>query len=432
VNKGAEVKLTLRTPLLPILLVFCLILATVFPYKGWWIVTLALGLALTFSFYTISHHKEDLEIQREMRFGWATVGDVLEERIIIHNTGPIATTWLEITDHTNIPGQKQSIGTNVGAHNQTTWRTRHTCSRRGLYRLGPTTLQTSDLFGFYHLSIHDPTEVNILITPSVVPLPNIEVASGGRTGDGRLAKGVLEQSIAVSTIRDYQPQDPLHHIHWPLTAKRNELTSFVFENTPTGNWWIIQDMNKSVQIGDDTNNSLEIGIILSASLAHKGINSGKAVGFIANDSDRSWIPAQQAGDQTMKILRNLAVCEAGNIPLQELLKKSRNSFKQAASLIIITPDISMDWWHSLLWLQAKGMVPTILLLNPASFGGTNTTYTALKQLQNAGIPAYNIQADMFADQIDLNEKPLWEWRVFGTGHAVPVKKPKDTDWKRLQ
>lgn len=426
------IQVKLRLWIIPSLIILTFLLGVIFRYEAWWTILLAFGLTLTFSGYTIFHLKNNLDIQRQMRFGWAKVGDVLEERIIVHNHGPIPAHWIEIEDHSNIPGRQKAIGTNVDANNVTTWRIRHVCTRRGLYKLGPTTVHTSDLFGLFHLLIHNPTTADILITPPILPLPTIEVASGGRVGDGRFSKGVLEQSVAVSTIRDFQPQDPLHHIHWPLSAKHNQLTTRVFENTPTGNWWIIQDMNQSAQIGDTLTNSLEVGIILSASLANEGIREGKAVGFIANDHQHTWITAQHASDQTMKIMRSLALSKSGSISLADLLRKSRESFQQAASLIIITPDISSDWWDPLIWLKAKGLIPTILLLNPSSFGAEGDPNPLFRRLQNSGIPTYIIQADMFADQLEIEEEPLWEWRVFGTGHAVPIKKPADPSWKNIE
>ena len=416
-----------------IVLFLSLLAGLIFPYKGWGIILLANGLTLGYSYFMVWHLQSSIRIQREMRYGWAKVGDVLEEQIRVYNAGPIPTAWLEIIDHTNLPDLKRALGTQISAHSHTTWRTRHVCTRRGLYHLGPTTVKTSDPFGLFQLSIDDPHQMDLLITPPVVPLPNIEVASGGRMGDGRMVKGVLEPSVAVSTIRDYQPNDPLHHIHWPLTAKRDTLTTRVFENTPTGNWWIVQDMNKAVQIGEGNNYSLEIGIILSASLAKKGIQSGKAVGFVANDLQHSWITPQHQSDQIMKILHTLALSEAGDMSLNSLLKNTRSSFQQAASLILITPDMTLEWWEALLWLKAKGMIPTVLLLDPSSFDPSEaTTHTTLQKLQNAGIRSYAIQSSLFADQIDVKENPLWEWRVFGTGHAVPIKKPSDLEWKQIE
>ncbi len=428
-RKTVQVKLRLKIITFIIVLVF--ILGVLFRHEAWWTIFLAFGLTIAFSSFTIFYYRIHLKLQRQMRYGWAKVGDVLEERIIVRNKGLIPALWIELQDHTDIPDRQKAIGTSVDANNTSSWKIRHVCARRGLYRLGPTTVHTSDLFGFFKLSIHDPTAANILITPPVLPLPAIEVASGGRVGDGRFSKGVMEQSVAVSTVRDYHPEDPLHHIHWPLSAKQNQLTTRVFENTPTGNWWIIQDMNQAVQVGDTLTNSLEVGIILSASLAAEGIRAGKAVGFIANDQQNTWIPPQHAGDQTIKIMRSLALSKAGSRQLTQLLRSSRDSFQQAASLIIISPDIGFDWWDPLIWLKTKGMIPTVLLLDPSSFGADDDPNSLLRRLQNIGIPTYIIQAEMFADQMEVREEPLWEWRVFGTGQAIPIKKPADPSWKNL-
>ncbi|MDF1519009.1 MAG: DUF58 domain-containing protein [Brevefilum sp.] len=431
-KENLEIKLKLRIGLLPVSLVLLLMLAIIFPFKGWWIPLLALGLSFMFGAYSIHNLKNNLSIVREMRYNFAKVGDVVEDRITVKNKSIVPTTWLEIVDQTNIPGSKSSIGINIDPHNSYTWRKRHVCTRRGLYRLGPTTINTSDLFGLYDLSIHDPSEANILITPPVVPLPQIQVASGGRTGDGRMDKSIIEQSVAVSTVRDYQPQDPLRYIHWPITAKRNELSSRVFENTPTGNWWILQDMYGPVQCGAENNNTLEVGIILSASLAIKGLRDGKAVGLIANDRQHTWITPQHANDQAMKIMRALALCETGSLPLKDLLRKSLGGFKQKASVIIITPDISMDWWDSLIWMKAKGLIPTLLVFDPLSYGAEGSSEIVLKQLVKANIQAYAIKSEMFREHTVVREEPLWEWRISGTGKAIPIKKPGDLSWKRLE
>lgn len=425
------VQLNPRPKIITYILFLVFILGVVLRHEAWWTIFLAFGLTLTVSVCTVFHYKINLELQRQIRYRWAKVGDVLEERIIVRNKGVIPVYWMEIQDHTDITDRQKAIGTSVDANNTSTWRIRHVCTSRGLYRLGPTTIHTSDIFGLFQLTIHDSTTANILITPPVLPLPDIEVASGGRAGDGRLSKGVMEQSVAVSTVRDYHPEDPLHHIHWPLSAKHNQLTTRVFENTPTGNWWIIQDMNKEVQVGDSTTNSLEVGIILSASLAAEGIRTGKAVGFIANDQQHTWIPPQHAGDQTMKIMRSLALSKAGSCQLSHLLRSSRESFQQAASLIIISPDIGSDWWDPLIRLKSKGMIPTVLLLDPSSFGAEGDPNSLFRRLQNVEIPTYVIGADMYADQLEVREEPLWEWRVFGTGQAIPIRKPADPSWKNL-
>jgi uncharacterized protein (DUF58 family) len=431
-EKNLEIDLRLRIKSLPIFLGLLLLLAIIFPFKGWWIALLAFGISFLFSTFSIHNLKKNLSIIRETRFEFAKVGDVIEDRIIVYNQGDFPTTWLEIIDHTNIPGSKNSIAPSVDPKNKYIWHKRHLCTRRGLYRLGPTMIHTSDLFGLYNLTIFNPSEANILITPPVVPLPQIEIASGGRTGDGRIDRSIIEQSVSVSTIRDYQPQDPLRYIHWPITAKRNKLSSRVFDNTPTGNWWIIQDMYSPIQCGAENNNTLEAGIILSASLAIKGLRNGKAVGLIANDHQHTWITPQHASDQSMKIMRTLALSETGSQSLKDLLRKSLSLFKQKASLVIITPDISMEWWGSLVSLKAKGLIPTLLIFDINSYGVEGNIERVIKKLRNENIQTYVIKSEMFKELTEVKENPLWEWRILGTGKAVPIKKPKDLSWKRLR
>ncbi len=430
-NESPNTTLKFRMWIMPVLLVITLVLEILFPYPGWLMILLGLGLTWAFSYTSIRFLSRHLIITREMRYGWMKVGDVFEERIRVENTGPMGTAWLEIIDHTNIPGHKRAIGTNVDAHANTVWHSKHHCTRRGLYRLGPTTLKTQDLFGFYALSLHDPTTTNILITPPVVPLPQIEVAGGGQTGDGRISSGLLEPSIAVKTVRDFQPADPLHHIHWPTTAKRGKLTTRVFDSTPTGSWWVIQDMNQAVQAGKGNQSTLETGIILAASIANKGIEANKPVGFVANNLQKTWIPPARRNDQHMTILKALAISEPGTFSLNHLLKTLKASFHQHASLVIITPDLSLAWWEPLITLKARGVIPTILLLDRQSFGGSGSTSSLMNNLKNAGITSYTIDASLLSQHMDVKEAALWEWRVFGTGQAVPIKKPKESSWKRL-
>lgn len=93
--KTTQVSLSLRLWIIPGVLVVVFVLAFVFPYEAWWTILIALGLVLTLSAYSIYHLQNDLQIKRQMRYGWAKVGDVLEERILVRNSGPIPAYWID-------------------------------------------------------------------------------------------------------------------------------------------------------------------------------------------------------------------------------------------------------------------------------------------------------------------------------------------------
>ena len=72
--------LKLHTPLVLILCGVLLILVLVDPYKGWTVLFLAFGGAISISYLWARSLAQGLKLKREMRFGWAQVGDQLEER----------------------------------------------------------------------------------------------------------------------------------------------------------------------------------------------------------------------------------------------------------------------------------------------------------------------------------------------------------------
>ena len=94
--------------LLPILIGVLLLLQLTFPYRGWTILLIGLGGLWLASFLWAHKLAGNLQLSREMRFGWAHVGDRLEERFTLTNTGFFPALWAEIVDHSTLPGYSAS------------------------------------------------------------------------------------------------------------------------------------------------------------------------------------------------------------------------------------------------------------------------------------------------------------------------------------
>ncbi|HJS17170.1 MAG TPA: hypothetical protein VJ785_00370, partial [Anaerolineales bacterium] len=87
---------------------------------------------------------------------------------------------------------------------------------------------------------------------------------------------------------------------------------------------------------------------------------------------------------------------------------------------------------SLLPLMWRGILPTIFLLDPVSFGGTSDTKPMAEMFQMMGIPCHIIPKEMLdKKQIRPGQEGEWEWRISGTGKAVAVRTPI-ADWRRLE
>jgi uncharacterized protein (DUF58 family) len=427
---GPRLKLNAR--LLPWLVGLLLVMQLVVPFRGWIILLVGLGAGWLVSYLWARSLAQSLKLTRETRFGWTQVGDRLEERFTLVNQDWAPALWVEVIDHSTMPDYHVSRVTGVGGNSMNRWQTHGICQRRGLYTLGPTTLQTGDPLGLYTVSLHYPNLATLTVTPPVVPLPTIQVAPGGRVGEGRPRDNTLERTVSVATVRDYIPGDSLSWIHWPTSARRNSLFVRLFDSTPAGDWWIFLDLDRQVQAGQGDATTEEHGVILAASLADQGLRWGRAVGLVAHGEGLVWLPPQTGDGQRHEILRSLALVNPGPRSLVELLARVGSSLGQQASLIIITPAASGDWIEALWPLLRRGAVATVLLLDPVSFGGSDDASGALALLANLGVTRYLITPDLLdRPEIRPGQEGNWEWRVTPTGRAIPVRCPRDTPWKAL-
>ena len=259
-------QLQLQSWFLPALVGLLLVLQLIIPYRGWRILLVGLGGAWLVSYLWARSLARGLRLTREMRFGWAQVGDRIVERFSLANDGQAPALWVEVMDHSTIPDYQASRGTGVNGRHWIKWHREAICTRRGLFTLGPTTVRTGDPFGLYTVTLHYPASLPLIVLPPIVPLPTIEVAPGGRIGEGRPRANALERSVSAAGIREYRPDDSLRWIHWRTSARRDSLFVRLFDGTPASDWWILLDMDRRVQIGKGPDATEEHAVILAASL----------------------------------------------------------------------------------------------------------------------------------------------------------------------
>ncbi len=153
--------LRLNTRLLPLLVIVLLAMQLSDPSRVWTVLLVGLGGLWLVAFIWARGLAKGLTVIREMRYGWVQVGDVLEERFTLKNRNWLPATWLELEDHSSLPGYDASLATGVDGSGTTQWRKRGSCSRRGLYQLGDTSIRTGDPFGIYSVTVTDPAKTSL-------------------------------------------------------------------------------------------------------------------------------------------------------------------------------------------------------------------------------------------------------------------------------
>jgi len=422
----------LNVKALPIITVIAFIMQIIDPSRAWVILFVGIGGIWLVCWWWVHGLAHSLRFEREVRYGWAQVGDKLEERFTLHNEFILPATWVMLHDHSTLPDHKASIATGVDRFSISQWRMPSHCTRRGVFTLGGTTLETGDPFGIYTITIEDPTSSTLAVMPPIVPLPKFNILSSGWAGDGKTNPRSLEETINASHIREMTPNDPMRLIHWKTTARRGKYFVHQLDGTSAGDWWILLDLHKESQLGTQWDSTEEHSVILASSLAAQGLKDEHSVGMAINGNESAWHVPQRNEYQEQSILKSLAVASPSELNLKDYLQRAGRAFGSRCSLLIITACADIEWTQSLLPLMWRGVLPTVFLFDRNTFGGSADTKAFSDTLQSFGVACHIIPKELLINpQARPGHAGEWEWRISGTGKAFPVRTPI-TDWRRLE
>lgn len=428
-NTGPRAAVRLKSWALPAMAALLLLMQLTAPYRGWWFLLVGLSGAWLVSTLWAWSLARGLHLKREMRFGWAQVGDRLVERFTVTNDGWAPALWFALEDHSTLPNYQSDRATSVSDRSSIHWHRDARCVRRGLFTLGPTTLHSGDPFGIYSVTLHDPAAVPLLVLPPIVPLPAVEVASGGRAAEGRPGPAALERTVSATTVRPYTPGDNLRWVHWRTSAHRDALYVRTFDSAPAGDWWIILDMDRSVQVGQAPDATEEHAVILAASLADRGLRAGKAVGLAAQGEQWVRLAPRDGAAQRWEILYTLALVSPGDCPLADFLPALSPTLAPSTSLILITPAVDGSWLDALMGLMRRGAIPTVFLLEPRSFGAEPAPENrAQSLLAELGIAHYVVTRDLL-DRPEARPGHPAPWQALEAERTSSQRTPRQILWK---
>jgi hypothetical protein len=104
-----------------------------------------------------------------------------------------------------------------------------------------------------------------------------------------------------------------------------------------------------------------------------------------------------------------------------------------ASLLIITASTESDWLRPLARLFWRGIIPTAILIDPSTFGADTNMQSLSQLMHESGIPHHIVGRQLFKrPEARPGPSGQWEWRILPTGKAIPIRRPVDLTWKKLQ
>ncbi|MCX2726191.1 DUF58 domain-containing protein [Thermomicrobium sp. 4228-Ro] len=342
-----------------------------------------------------------LAVRRRTVTDRAHVGDQLVEYVELENRSRLGKLWVEVIDQSDLPGHRLSRVVTLGGHAKVSWRAKTWCTRRGRFRLGPMVLRSGDPFGLFECRVLIPATHQLVVYPAVVDLSTVRLPAGELPGGSQLQKRTPYVTPNVASIRQYQPGDSFNRIAWSASARAGQLMVKEFELDPSTDLWLVVDGDRrhhvrlSIDGGERGSTGIEAwldsteeyAVTIAASLARFFLEQNRAVGLIAQGARPIVLPTDRGARQLVKMLEFLADFHAeGTEPLQNVLLAEQAHFGRQSSLIIITPSTDEAWVRVLADLVVRSVRALAVLVEPSTFGGTESSLLVVSELAALGVP----------------------------------------------
>lgn len=421
---SAEIRLL--KPALPVLAVVLLILALVANVAILYYLFYAILALVLVTFVWTRGLVQNVSVHRVLRNKWCVVGDTIQEDFVMRNDGRLPALWMEVRDESTIPHYSPGVVETLGGLDERRWSTRAVCRRRGMFRLGPLRVLTGDPFGIFQGSVTYNLVSTFIVYPPLVELPGLPLPWGSAAGSSRSSLRTLHVTTDASGIREYVPGDSLHRIHWPSTARSGQLRSKEFDLEPSGNMWVVLDLEAAVHVGEDEESTEEYAIKLAAALIHKAIRENKSVGLVAYGAEKRIIQPAKGAQHLWRIMEQLATTAAdGRLSLDRVLADAGSQMGRGLSVVVITPSTDASWLNSLTAARLRAGGPSVILLDPASFGGTQSVTGLADQLAGSGMAVHVVKKGQEFRTIAVDKRE-WEQRrraQVGSVASRPVVSP---------
>lgn len=318
---------------------------------------------------------------------WLLVEDLLSRRALIHRPPSL-----------EVVGRRLQLASFRGQGRKTiTYQLK--CNRRGFFQLGPTIVETGDVFGLYRRYRLLGVPRHLLVYPEVIRLEGYDIASRRPIGEVRMTYRLFEDPTRMAGVRAYQAGDPLNRIHWSATARTAQLHSKIYEPSTVAGATLLLDFHEQAYDPQHEPVRSELAVTMAASIANALCEMGQQVGLITNGRDAGeWdrhqalqrealatrrqareaavrderhrlqpivIPTARGATQLPQILEQLARVELSDgLRFAQLVRESTSRLPRNATVIAILSQVTPEIAIALGTLCRRGYAVTAIVNTP--------------------------------------------------------------------
>ncbi|MCX7027476.1 MAG: DUF58 domain-containing protein [Spirochaetes bacterium] len=262
-------------------------------------------------------------------------GETLSLNVKLENR-KLLPAWISLEidrDQALAPEAESGGETALGPFAKTSGHWSFKASRRGLYRLGPIRIVSSDPLGLCQKEKKNTFSAEIVVYPRLVPV--VDPALPYRDYFGiHPAKGVIEDPAWYEGTREYTGLRPARNIHWKASARFATLLEKIFEPTSHRKAFFLLDGSgfKAAADAEGFESALEIVASLGSLLVETGASIGAVTDRLVTGHP-AFLPLGRGPEHLGAFLELLARCTAE--PGKNIASLMESGGIQGASLIVV-------------------------------------------------------------------------------------------------
>jgi uncharacterized protein (DUF58 family) len=313
---------------------------------------------------------------RRMRYRRGFPGETAALEIVVENRKALPLAWLRTIDRwpaeiapdeetdfaAGHPAEAGGLGLVLALRGRERIRRRFTLllRRRGIYRLGPAAAVSGDPFGLFQSESLVQAAQPFVVYPEILPAEEIGLPPDDPFGDRKSLRRLFEDNSQTVGVRDYHPGDSFRRIHWPATARFDQVQTRVYQ--PVSGLDLVVCLNAATfprhWEGTDPR-LLEALVRTGASLVKEAYDRGYRVGLISNGSiahaDRPFriAPGRSPGHLSRLLEALAGLAPLVTVPFERFLLVQAPRLEYGAALIALSAITSKALLESLLRLRAR-------------------------------------------------------------------------------
>jgi uncharacterized protein (DUF58 family) len=282
--------------------------------------------------------------------------------------------------------------------------------RRGVYTLGPLEVSRADSFGLASLSAVAAPATELTVFPAVdeiVALPHTIGHDPYAGADHPNTLGQMGEDFYA--LRPYEVGDDLRRVHWPATARLDELMIRQDELPWQGRATVLLDVRRRAHSAE----SFELAVSAAASIVSASWRRRALVRLVTTEGLDTGFAAGAAHAEAL--MEHLAVIRPGRLDRLPAVLASLRRGGSGGALAAVTGVAPADDLDALLRLRARFGAVTVVVFDPSAWDPG-----AARRSPTVGGGSEDLAAGIVRVTADRPFAAAWNQVMSGAGRRVGV------------